>query len=887
MSKSTETTIEPLLNGHLASLLREQGFDASAEQSVYDHDGRRHQVDVLIDLDDRAIAIEAEFDPGTTVIQDAKKRLPPQPLRWRGLEIQSVFALQYPRELKETRDDKARALLPEAILRFQEVSHTDSGEFQLAHEQQGVVRTLAETLRSFWFQQHRSSAVGEIVDEASRAIEQAAQSLMRHAGTSSEGDTPAALALVWLNALLFQELLASNLEKDSLPIEHRNKTIHSIRPESSPDEILQDWNQILEINWWPIFAVARDTLSSTPARTAMLALAPLISTARSIAARGEIRRHDIAGRIYHRLLDSRKFLATNYTTIPAAVLLAALAFDPEHPRWTNVDWTNRDEVSNLNICDPACGTGTLLMAAFQEMLRSYRQMSEITDTGAFAKTVLENVLWGYDVVPGAVHLTAATLSMAETRQVTEQVRIQLMAHDVHKGIARLGSIDFLKNSPTKGRAQSIPLFPEQGAASRRTGTGEQKVVTDMPPSCDLIIANPPYTRAGGPGDKENTNWNPLFGSIHSKDDAIKMKQALTKALQKTPASMYAGLGSAFLVLADDRLETGGRLAFVLPATLATGSRWKKMRQLLLNNYDLEWIIACHDPRYRSKTAAIPGRLYISFSESTRYAELLIVATKRILGSKPKALTRFVNLRHNMDDPLSAMAVGRSLLAAKQSVGPVEILTGDAFWGEMIPVPQNTLSSAPWTYTAFAQCQLAEAAMALINMSALDKWNVPLAKINDLVTLGPSEMNIKNDKQGLFRITETLDSSRLGEPALWHHGSKLMKTLETNANARLTLRDDRDRQLQKEMLGQAGCLHFPRELRHASQRLGAVLTDEPMLGVRSWITLRPYDKRPGVEQALCLWLNTSVGFLLRLAHGNRPYLGRTSLPHETAQTFAPR
>ena len=171
---NNESTIEPLLNGELARLLREQGFDAAAEQSVRDTEGNRHQVDVLIDLDDQAIAIEAEFEPGSTVIQDARKRLPLQPLRWRGLEIQSVFALQYPRELKETREDRTRKLLPEALLRFQEVSRSEPGKFRIGQEQQGIVRTLAETLRSFWFQQHRASAVDEIVGEASRAIEQAA-----------------------------------------------------------------------------------------------------------------------------------------------------------------------------------------------------------------------------------------------------------------------------------------------------------------------------------------------------------------------------------------------------------------------------------------------------------------------------------------------------------------------------------------------------------------------------------------------------------------------------------------------------------------------------------------------------------------------------------------
>ena len=122
----------------------------------------------------------------------------------------------------------------------------------------------------------------------------------------------------------------------------------------------------------------------------------------------------------------------------------------------------------------------------------------------------------------------------------------------------------------------------------------------------------------------------------------------------------------------------------------------------------------------------------------------------------------------MDDPLSAMAVARSLLAAKQSTGPVEILTGDTFWGEIIPVPQKTLSTAPWIYTAFAQFQVAETAMNLINRNQLSDWDLPLSNLEELVLLGPTEMNIKNKKQGLFAIAETIDLSRLGEPALWHH-----------------------------------------------------------------------------------------------------------------------
>ena len=207
------------------------------------------------------------------------------------------------------------------------------------------------------------------------------------------------MALVWLNALLFQELLAANLDRGALPVPHQHKTISPPGQDESPDELQRQWGEILEINWWPIFSIARDTLRAVPSQWSYLALLPLKQAARSIATRREIRQHDIAGRIYHRLLNSRKFLATNYTTIPAAVMLAGLAFDPKHPRWTGVDWSDPSSIGKIRVIDPACGTGTLLMAALQEILRANRRtargVQSATTTRQLVRVVLEQVLSGY------------------------------------------------------------------------------------------------------------------------------------------------------------------------------------------------------------------------------------------------------------------------------------------------------------------------------------------------------------------------------------------------------------------------------------------------------------------------------------------------------------
>ena len=873
---------EPAYNFALALLLREEGLSAEAEQRR--RFGNRHgQADVLLDFDDYTVVIEAEF--GEPAKEDANRRFPKQkPAIVNGLPVRLVVALGYPPRFADLPESKTRENL--AVCDNLRIVYRYYGE-EWSEETTGSVADLAETLRNYWVQSDSGTGIDLIVQHTANAINDASSILARsRQNDNAEQDESATKALIWLNALLFQELLARYLDRTQLPTEHQNRGIKRPDPDQGPTHLIEQWDEILNINWWPIFYIARETLSETPGPANKEAVNVLKTAAAEIAESGVIRRHDVAGRIFHRLLDSRKFLATNYTTIPAAIILAGLAFDERSLCWSDIDFANPDKIAGLRVVDPACGSGTLLMAVAQEILKCARRSSTLAENNQeLMRAILEDAVYGFDVVPAAIHLAASTLCMAESSQVIKDMNLWRVQHEIVGDVPRLGSLDFLASSPSHGNAGRLDLFDDE-KFTRMTGQGEVADNVAMPRDCDLIIANPPYTRAGGPGDKDNTSWNPIFGSLFDRRDSGKMKAALQKTLEKTPASQYAGLGSAFIVLADENLKANARLAFVLPATMLTGSRWSGIRQLLLENYCIDWIIASHDSRIRSAVKGLPGRRWVSFSESTRIAEVLIVATKN-KQQAPRNRVRFVNLLHNPDEPVQAMALTRKLLTMDENAASLEsksIEIGGKHWGNLMIVPQEDLTDGAWPYAAFVQPDLVLHAERLHCKTYGETPKIPITEIRNLAELGPYEMQVKNPTQGLFTIVETDEPLRAGIPALWHHSSTRETSLQVTANARLERRTDRVKEEQNNMLAQQRRLHLARDLGLAPQRLAAVLTDKPMLGVSSWITVALNSHTAGKEEALCLWLNSTPGLLMRLLHGNRPYLGRSRVPHELVRTM---
>jgi len=145
--------------------------------------------------------------------------------------------------------------------------------------------------------------------------------------------------LVLTNALIFQEILSEH--------ESRVRTIQQVLNAGEPvNGFSEHWRFILtEINYYPIFHVAREILAVLGSRAEIVdALNRLAGTAQQVVAKRAALRHDLMGRVYHRLLAEAKYLGTYYTGIPAAALLLKLAL-----RGVSADWHDLERLASVTV----------------------------------------------------------------------------------------------------------------------------------------------------------------------------------------------------------------------------------------------------------------------------------------------------------------------------------------------------------------------------------------------------------------------------------------------------------------------------------------------------------------------------------------------------------
>ena len=663
-------------------------------------------------------------------------------------------------------------------------------------------------------------------------------------------------ALVIINAMVFQERLASN-DAAYQPISASMRNGRFSRA-----MLLQAWDQILDIDYYPIFNMARGVVGQFTDVEAAAVLSECQDAASELLGMGAVGRHDLAGRIFNRLVSERKLLAAFYTSIPASILLSGLALSGD--RWPGVDWSDTGEIANLRVVDPACGTGTLLMAAYRQVLQNYASTGSSTNDPALHQALVERVIIGADVVQAAIHITAATLAAMSPFVRFEQMQLHTLylSKDLSQGV-RLGSLDWLEAPEIQSQFSTTQ---EQIGAMGSTGTIMQR------PVADLVISNPPYTRRGADGGKEGAIAR-VFSLPEGDLDSQKAIAKRTSALLKgTAANQIAGHASSFTVLADRLVKPGGRIALVLPVTALSGESWREIRQMLSSRYDIEFVISAHDPEKRS------------MSYDTSIAETLLVARKLSDGETPSGRGRFVNLWRAPRQETDALALVRVVNVAASlpmhrsdgpPVGGSPLTLGGEQWGEMIEGP---VGEAPWKAPRWRYALIGQFASGI---ERGELWSVdgtglighiPVAAMSEVCNVGPQHRKIRGSLgvfEGYHEWNEQAKS-----PALWSLNSTVHQYLSAEPNANLVPKPGLDHAL---IWSQSGTLHVTPTIRYNVQPIMATRTTIRTLGVNTWFTLQVEEDDPVVrshrEIALALWCNCTLSLIIQANHANNAQEGR--------------
>lgn len=655
-------------------------------------------------------------------------------------------------------------------------------------------------------------------------------------------------ALILANAMIFQE----ELSRSNPRVQKLRRTI------TSPDPIAalrQHWSFILsEIDYVPIFAIAHEILLDLPVSPQVTqAITRLSEAVLNIVSQRTALRHDLMGRIFHRLLLEAKYLGTYYTSVPAATLLLKLALRPED--WPDIDWGDLESIQTLRIADLACGTGTLLMAAQQAITDNWIRASSERGNRVTPELLrdlhtllVEDVLYGYDVLASAIHLTASTLALLAPEVTFKKMHLYVLPLGGADSQPELGSLEFLDRDQLSVRL-TLSGEPEGAVATEVTGMGETRIAATIPP-LHLCVMNPPFTRSVG--------GNLLFGSL-PKAKRKRMQKRLEQLLRNRLADMTAGLGSAFVIVGDKFIRTEGRMALVLPAAVTMGDAWKKTRQLFVSKYVVEYVITSHDPTRWN------------FSENTDLSEVLLIARKRT-GSASEGTTTFVNLWKNPVSVADALAVADGIMKTKPaqighpdkvqySCAPIRF--GDATWGEVVSVPWTDLGANQWYPAAFAQTDLIRVGHFLrrgyVYIPGKPPIQVPVTCLSTIAAIGPDRRDVHDGFE--------LATGETSYPAFWGHHAKEVQCLAAEPTRYLSPlcapKSNRPLRNASMLWKRAGSIMLAERLRLTTQRVVAVHLPVKALS-NVWWPLSLVTGSDAIEKAFVVWMNSTLGLITLLS-----------------------
>ena len=651
-------------------------------------------------------------------------------------------------------------------------------------------------------------------------------------------------------------------------------------------------------------------LQILPAATAARVLDEVHRSVSQIMALGVSKSGDVYGALYQGMLGSdRKRAAAFYTRPEAATLLAGLVM----PGSDDPVWREPGNLESLRIADFACGTGMLLTAAVRHVMNN----SPGTYDHLTHKRMLEESVYGFDILPTATHLTASNLSGLFPQANCDDMRIYQMPIG-EKREKRVGSGD----EPDLGSLDLIrsnAKFTVSGYRhGGRRGLGSTREATINDESCDYVLMNPPYVRATNHGAAHTDPVPPFAVFGIPPDIQLKMAGHNKRMFGGVCAHGNAGLGSYFMAITNRTLRAGGTFGIILPATVAAGDSWKDVRALLSRYYEDLMIVfvggsvgagvegvgaglepqngavadgavadgavadgAVADGAVADGAVAADGgggSITKTYSSDTGMNEVLLIgrkisAAKKIPAADSVARIKLVLLDRLPHTNLEALETAKAIRrimpnSLETDMGDTSIMLGKSVIGNMLDCPAE---GARWWVGRASNTRLLSYAynMAHGNIDGI-KMSV-FTKYAKTGKLHRDIWGVKKDgsPRGPFEKAPLRRTSRY--KSLGGNDSETQRRMVVEPDMALEKRHSVEPERVREVLDTATRTYLNTQLRYTSQRIAAAYTREKYVGGRAWPNIILHN--PAYEKAFTVWFNSVFGILTYWAYAGGQHQGR--------------
>ena len=809
---------EESLNALLALLLdKYRGISASHETS-----SKMGAVELTVSTegkDANRILIEARI--GDT---PSKRRKSAQRARSRLAKLPDTlaFAVCYPQHLRDSADSGAtKKTLAESIIAFAAIQRFGDGPVW----REGTVADLADSLRDADLTRQRvlEAIEGSVRDTAELlrqggCAEELAAALTIPARGKDLQAAPLIAAMVLSNAALLHRRLRSvpNLA-DMTPIEQALE-----QPDRAAELIREAWEWALDVDYYPVFAPAVAVLRAIPAPVLERPLLDIAENAVLVADELPSLRLEHLGPLCHRLLASAKFDGAIYTNTVTALLLARLALPADGQAWSD-----SAALAKLRVIDPACGTGTLLLAAMHTIRERIEQAAGHAPlSDALQRALEQDVAHGLDISEHGVHLAASNLALGSPRLDCGPVNLVAMPHGPQAGDeAAAGSLELLADAIAPGSDASEGAGRESGLATSKS----------LSRPFDMVIMNPPVAR----NDPRNRQYDSRSRGLVQRREAEIADLLRGRDSNAFKAIDHSNPRTFFSPLADALLKgSDGVLAEVLPTTSLTAVSGLYERRFLADRFQIETIVTSHDPQR------------MNFSENSTIQESLLVARRPGPEWRP---TRFVSISRMPRDAHEAVLLS-DRINRREPLGD---------WGSEHAWPWPQIHAGDWSAAHFYDGVLADAVHQLGTLEG-----ARLAPAGDLCYVEPSADRVRDT----FSPVPAADAPWTC-PMLWEHSPEAQVTMTGRPDIAVAPRPDREDFAKNNLIKNASRLLVANRLYTSRTRVSACYADQPLLGY-AWTPVIPVAPNPAFERALCAWWNSTPG-VLTLLHARAR---RLAYPH---------